>query len=129
MKLTDIIKNYVEQSDTDFAIMINGQWGSGKTFFLKNEVTKFVGSIKYEQLDKKIKSYELVYVSLYGITTADEIQKRLFVEVNPFLKKKIRKVGLSVLNKGLQYIGIGADKHDQKDLVNYLMFWEMKLQR
>lgn len=40
MKLTDIIKNYVEQPDTDFAILINGQWGSGKTYFLKNDIFK-----------------------------------------------------------------------------------------
>ncbi len=38
MKLIDIIKKFVIQENTDFAILINGSWGSGKTFFLKNVV-------------------------------------------------------------------------------------------
>lgn len=33
MKLIDIIKNYAEQSEADFAILINGSRAAGKLIF------------------------------------------------------------------------------------------------
>ena len=35
MNLIDILKNFVSQENTGFVILINGGWGSGKTYFLK----------------------------------------------------------------------------------------------
>ena len=52
------------------------------------------------------KPFELVYVSLYGLTSADELQRRLFLEINPSLKTKGGKIITSLLGKGLEYIGL-----------------------
>lgn len=118
MQLTEIIKNFIEQKDTDFAVLINGKWGSGKTFFLKNEIADAIKGISYKISEKETKLYELIYVSLYGITTADELQKRLFLEINPSLKTKAGRVATTLFSKGLQYIGLENSDKDQKELLN-----------
>lgn len=118
MSLLNIIKNFIEQKETDFAILINGKWGSGKTFFLKNEVKNMVSHINCKISDKVSKPFEIAYVSLYGITTADELQKHLFLEVNPILKTKAGRITSSLLSKGLQFIGVENSDKDQKELLN-----------
>lgn len=118
MQLSEIIKSYILQTDTDFAILINGKWGSGKTYYLKNEIAKVARSLPYQIDARDTKPHEIVYVSLYGITTADELQKRLFLEVNPSLKTKAGRVTSTLISKGLQYIGLEASDKDQKELLN-----------
>lgn len=118
MKLVDIIKNFISQENSDFAILINGSWGSGKTFFLKRVVAEEVKKISCKLSATDSKPFELVYVSLYGLTSADELQRRLFLEINPSLKTKGGKIITSLLGKGLEYIGLGASDKDEKNLLN-----------
>jgi len=35
-ELTSIIEDYLYQKNTDYAIFINGKWGTGKTYYAKN---------------------------------------------------------------------------------------------
>ncbi|MED1115189.1 P-loop NTPase fold protein [Bacillus paramycoides] len=68
MKYTiDSILNYIERDITEYAILLNGGWGSGKTYFWENELKE-----KIEKTGKKT-----IYVSLYGINSLDEINKRI----------------------------------------------------
>lgn len=117
MELCEIVENYIKQRDTDFAILINGEWGSGKTYFLKNALKDVIENVGCVVKDEP-KNYDLVYVSLYGVTTIDELQKRLFLELNPKLKTKTGIIGTALLSKGLNFVGIEVDKDDQKDLLN-----------
>ena len=52
----------------EFAVLLNGEWGSGKTWFIK----KFI-----EENDLKI-----IYVSLYGITSFTEIEDEFFRQLH-----------------------------------------------
>ncbi|HDH4926193.1 TPA: chromosomal replication initiator DnaA, partial [Staphylococcus aureus] len=38
-KLNEAIKNYID-SDGLFALFIDGQWGVGKTYYIKNKILK-----------------------------------------------------------------------------------------
>ena len=38
--LVESILDYVRSDYTDYAIMINGEWGSGKTYFWNNKIRK-----------------------------------------------------------------------------------------
>ncbi len=38
--LVESILDYVRSDYTDYAIMINGEWGSGKTHFWNNKISK-----------------------------------------------------------------------------------------
>ncbi|WP_324656411.1 P-loop NTPase fold protein [Bacillus cereus] len=65
----DSILDYVKRENTSYAILLNGEWGSGKTYFwenvLKEEITK---------IDKKI-----IYVSLYGVNSIEDINNKIFL--------------------------------------------------
>lgn len=118
MKLIEIIKSFVSQENTDYAILINGSWGSGKTYFLKRAVAEEVRKINYRVSDKKTEPYELIYVSLYGITSSDELQKRLFLEVNPLLKSKTFKIAGGVISKLADVFNASFNSSDEKSILN-----------
>ncbi|NIJ45544.1 hypothetical protein FHR24_002012 [Wenyingzhuangia heitensis] len=90
-----IIKNYFEEQNTQYAILINGNWGSGKTFFWKNELSKVAEN----------KKYKTIYISLNGIAEIQEIEKKLFQKIIPFIEKKENKK----LNNGLKIFGNSAN--------------------
>ena len=65
--LIDGISNYIRMNNSG-ALMITGNWGCGKTFFIKNTV---IPSVK-GSLGKNI-----IMVSLFGITDLSEIPERI----------------------------------------------------
>lgn len=85
-ELIDIILDYVRKDYTDYAIMINGEWGSGKTYFWENKVKG-----KIESMELNGKRYKTIYMSLYGISNLEEISKKLFMETTQMMNKSIRK--------------------------------------
>lgn len=86
--IVSVITDYLKDSDTDYALMINGAWGSGKTFFIKNtlkaEVERIVCPIQ-KNSDKEGK-YKQLYVSLYGVSSVEEIKERIFYALHPKFK-------------------------------------------
>ena len=68
-----ILKEIMYYIDTDFynyAVMIDGAWGSGKTYFVKHVLLK-----KIESNEKRV-----LYVSLYGISNIQELGKKLYLD-------------------------------------------------
>ena len=70
--LVESILDYVRSDYTDYAIMINGEWGVGKTHFWNNKIKK-----KIESMQLNGKRYNTIYMSLYGISNLEEISKHL----------------------------------------------------
>jgi len=56
--------------------MIDGEWGSGKTYFLKHSLLKIMESADYGK-DKRRK---YAYVSLYGVKSIDNITKSILFQ-------------------------------------------------
>ena len=54
-EIAEIIKGYITDENTDSAILINGEWGSGKTFFVKNKIINEYENKRYSKFKKKIK--------------------------------------------------------------------------
>ena len=44
--LVESILDYIRADYTDYAIMINGEWGSGKTYFWNNKVRNKIESMQ-----------------------------------------------------------------------------------
>ena len=44
-ELDRIIEDYLKTKNTDYAIMINGEWGSGKSYYIKHDFQKVVTSV------------------------------------------------------------------------------------
>ena len=64
--ITDYLDKYLKLSKPDFAVMIKGEWGSGKTYFIK----KYIDDIN--ALKKKY-----CYVSLNGIANKTDVIAQL----------------------------------------------------
>ena len=84
--LVESILDYIRSDYTDYAIMINGEWGSGKTYFWNNRIRK-----KIESMHLNGKKYTTIYMSLYGISNLEEISKKIFIETTQLMDKNLRK--------------------------------------
>ena len=59
--------NYIEEKASNYAIMLNGSWGSGKSYFIEN---KWLPNVDLEK-------YEVKMVSLNGLTSIDELLSQI----------------------------------------------------
>ena len=71
-ELNNYIKHYLEEDKTHTAIMLTGEWGSGKTYYIENQLTEFL------QDDKKNRC---IIISLYGLEDISEISKSIYMEL------------------------------------------------
>ena len=85
-ELVESILDYVRADYTDYAIMINGEWGSGKTYFWNNKIRKKIDNMRLNG-----KQYTTIYMSLYGISNLEEISKKIFIETTQLMDKNLRK--------------------------------------
>ncbi|MFR7873839.1 MAG: P-loop NTPase fold protein [Christensenellales bacterium] len=84
--LVESILDYIRSDYTDYAIMINGEWGSGKTYFWNHKIRK-----KIESMQINGKKYTTIYMSLYGISNLEEISKKIFIETTQLMDKNLKK--------------------------------------
>lgn len=105
-ELIEAISDYVRKPYTDYAVMLNGEWGSGKTYFWNNKLRSRLEAIK--TIDGK--SYKTIYMSLYGINSLEEISKKIFIETNPMISKSLKKfVDTREGNLIPEYVKTGLD--------------------
>lgn len=97
MKLKEItacVKDYIKNPNTDYAIAINGEWGSGKTLFWNSTIKNIV-------IDNHNNP---VYISLSSIGSISELRTLLFSSVAVGVTKEKHKLKLLLLNF-LQIVG------------------------
>lgn len=84
--IQDIFEDYINTQNSQYAIMINGAWGSGKTFFWKEKLLPFATG-------KKLKP---IYISLNGIGKIESLEYQMLLGMLPYLSnaenKRIRSV-------------------------------------
>jgi KAP family P-loop domain len=81
-----------------YAVMVSGPWGVGKTYLVKRFLNRH-----FEESKRPI------YVSLYGLSTIDEIDAALFQAIYPALGWKTTKVGVRVGKTLLKKFGLDPD--------------------
>ena len=84
--LVESILDYIRADYTDYAIMINGEWGSGKTYFWNNKIKPKIDGMQFNG-----KKYTTIYMSLYGISNLEEISKKIFIETSQLMDKNVKK--------------------------------------
>ncbi len=90
--IIEIIERYVDEHLYDYAVMIDGEWGCGKTYFVTHTLEERLKEHE-DKKAKKIKGYKkknVIYTTLYGIKSLDDISKQLYMEI--YLKKD-RRIG------------------------------------
>jgi len=101
--ITDFLDYYFAlEFEPEYAVLIRGSWGSGKTWFIKDY-------IKGKE--------DFLYVSLYGVTSFKDIDDAFFNQLHPFLASKgIKAIG--AITKGfLKNAKIELDKIDVNDFL------------
>lgn len=76
--ILDTIKNYVLMDSLGQAILIDGEWGGGKTYFIKNVLMK----------DEIVNKKDIFYISLYGKSKLSDIDSAIFAQL---VEKKTEK--------------------------------------
>ena len=103
--LVESILDYIRAEYTDYAIMINGEWGSGKTYFWNHKIKP-----KIEAMQVNGKKITPIYMSLYGISNLEEISKKIFIETTQLMDKNLKKFMGSTGAKGIpEYAKTGLD--------------------
>ena len=78
--ILQFLSDYIANPDPQYAVMLKGKWGCGKTHFIKQWLKTFDPQ---EQHDEII-TLEPIYISVYGMTTIADIKLALDREINPF---------------------------------------------
>lgn len=112
-KLDNAISQYLEEENTDYALIIDGDWGSGKTHYLKHHLTESIDSNKYK----------IIYVSLFGVKEMSEIPKKIFLELYPSLNNKAMQTlgvfGKIIIQNLLPVFGSkGIDTKEESKLID-----------
>lgn len=103
MNYLEAIRKYVECRQYHYALMINGKWGCGKTFFIENEVVPYIE----DNLE-----YKTIYISLYGIKSVENICDVLLLQlmkdslpdsVKAFINSKKGQTITTIATKASQY--------------------------
>lgn len=76
-QIEEVVIKYLDNHTYNYALMIDGSWGTGKTFFVKNDLIPLIEKNKKESDPKN----KILYVSLYGIESCEEISRLLYVEL------------------------------------------------
>ena len=67
----DIVIQYLK-IETNYAVIINGQYGVGKTHFYKNELDPKIKETSLAKDDRK--KFTPIHISLFGFKSLEEIQ-------------------------------------------------------
>lgn len=78
--IENAIIEYINDKRNEQAILIDGKWGSGKTFFVKNKIIPAINNSRNEENSNNKKSY-VIYISLYGIKNSKEITNKIYAEI------------------------------------------------
>ena len=124
-EMDQIIKDYLTAIDTDYAVMINGEWGSGKSYYIKHGFDGLVKSIlvptkeNEEQgrrwlVRKKACYYKPAYISLYGVSSVEDFEVRVFYGINSWANNGFIRVGGLLGAKIGEYVGVSSGKKDAK---------------
>ncbi len=73
IEIENIITRYIEAESTDYAILLNGPWGCGKTYYLKNTLFSVIANIEKSSTIK----YKPIYISLNGLSATEDISNQI----------------------------------------------------
>lgn len=104
MQIDKIITEYVLAKETDYAIMIDGEWGAGKSWYWENVLTGQIKNLPTkDSTEEKPSYYNVAKISLFGISSVDDLRIKIFEETSTFFANKYVKTGAKltgmVLNK------------------------------
>lgn len=85
--IVNFLNGYMMNPDPQYAVLLKGKWGCGKTHFINHWIDAYKGNPTTEQV------LEPIYVSLYGLSDTKQITIALNRVICPILYGKAAKAG------------------------------------
>lgn len=82
-EIVQAIRNYINDDKAQYAVLINGGWGVGKTYLYEHSLKEEITRMENGSSDRKAN----VYISLYGISSTEQLSKEIVT--NYLLKVKL----------------------------------------
>ncbi len=92
------LDSYIKKEGVQYATLLTGKWGCGKTYFIKEYITK------------KENEYKFIYVSLFGLKTIDSVNEIIFSQLHPILSSKPARLITNIFKSAVK-LGIQLDLH------------------
>ena len=112
-ELNKYILHYLTEDKTNTAIMLTGDWGTGKSYYIQNSLKPFLE-------DKANGEHRCIVVSLYGMKSIEEISKAIYFECRAKWlggttegKTAGKIVAKTVLKGVTQILGVDLSQSDQ----------------
>lgn len=100
--LTSYLNEYLKMNTPQFAVMITGKWGCGKTFYIKNRIEEW--SKDRIKTDDDSITLKPIYVSVNGLNSVSSVIRKIKAELYPVLYSKGAKVAKKVAFTALQIL-------------------------
>lgn len=96
--VSNYLDYYINLPNPKYAVLLNGAWGCGKTFFIQKLIDKWKEDISSDNEGIVLRP---IYISLYGISKIETVNTRIRKELNPFFYSKgmeyAKKIGMGLL--------------------------------
>lgn len=107
-EITKELDDYIYNVSIKYAVLLNGGWGSGKTYFIEDYIKKLEEKYELNKNDKTTKYKKPVYVSLYGLSDISELKNKIALSL--IKNKKIKQL-MPFLDVGIEIGSDLASKH------------------
>lgn len=93
-EIVQAVQSYIRNDNAKYALLINGAWGSGKTFLYENYLIDAISDIEIGKNERKSN----IYISLYGISSIEALSKQLLTSYLIYAKAN----GSEIVKKGIK---------------------------
>lgn len=83
-EIIKFLNEYVEIPNPQYAVMLKGAWGCGKTFFIQ----QWIKTLKNGDVEKDKLNWTPIYISLFGLTELQQVTESINKEIYPWLYSK-----------------------------------------
>ncbi|WP_449256340.1 P-loop NTPase fold protein [Bosea sp. (in: a-proteobacteria)] len=114
----DFLDYYLgREGDPEYAVLLEGAWGSGKSYFVERYFEERFKAAKAKNKDAKD---PLIHVTLFGIRDLADITTQMFEKAHPNLGGKVAKGANFLLSKAVGIFGPSVDPKESAGLLQDL---------
>lgn len=108
--VSDYLTYYISIDNPQYAVMLKGKWGCGKTYYINTLINKWNSSIREIKVKEEDIILRPIYVSLNGLNNISQVSFMIRRNLRPFLYSKTARV--------LKNIFLGSIKTASKGLLD-----------
>lgn len=112
--IIDNLNYYLNTSAPEYAFMITGGWGAGKTHFIES----FINEYNKNAIDNQSRN-KIIKISLFGFKATSSIDEMIFQSLHPLLGHRYTKLAGNILKGALKLgckIDINGDSKPDVDI-------------